>query len=101
MCLPVFFDYVVVPLVEVLSEEKLNNFVAVNGGGLNVDPLDTDKIAEAIEKVYLDQSLYSRLRKEGIAMVRNKYNWENQEKTLLQAYATMIGKNTMNQEEKQ
>jgi glycosyltransferase involved in cell wall biosynthesis len=87
------FEYAGLGIPYLISNfDKLNNFVRTNGGGLTVDPLDTSKIAETIEKVYLDQRLYSRLRNEGIAMVREKYNWENQEKILLQAYSTMLAK---------
>lgn len=85
------FEYAGLGIPYLISNfDKLNNFVALNGGGLTVDPMDTDKIAAAIEKIYLDQELYSRLRKEGMAMVRDKYNWENQEKKLLEAYSTML-----------
>ena len=85
------FEYAGVGIPYLMSNfEKFNNFVDINGGGLTVDPMDTDKIAEAIEKIYLDQPLYSRLRQEGIAMVKNKYNWENQEKKLLEAYSMML-----------
>ncbi|HSB93158.1 MAG TPA: glycosyltransferase, partial [Flavitalea sp.] len=91
------FEYAGLGIPYLISNfDKLEAFVAVNGGGLTVDPMNSTKIAEAIERVYLDQALYSRLRTEGIAMVRDKYNWENQEKTLLEAYSTMLAKKSMN-----
>jgi len=87
------FEYAGVGIPYLLSNfDKLNDFVSINGGGLTVDPMDADKIAETIEQVYDDQPLYVRLRKEGIAMVKDKYNWENQEKKLLEAYAMMLAK---------
>ena len=87
------FEYAGLGIPYLISNfDKLNRFVEINGGGLTVDPTDTDKIAEAIEKIYLDQALYSRLRREGMAMVREKYNWENQEKILLDAYHTLLSK---------
>jgi len=85
------FEYAGLGIPYLISNfDKLEKFVAINGGGLTVDPTDTDKIAAAIEKIYLDQALYSRLRKEGMAMVKNKYNWENQERILLDAYSEML-----------
>lgn len=69
---------------------RLTNFVNENGGGLLVDPTDTNAIARAIERLYEDRELHQRLSAEGISMVKNKFNWDMQEHKLLQAYEEIL-----------
>lgn len=69
----------------------LKTFQAANGGGIVVDPTDTDEIARQIERVFEDGALYNRLSEEGISFVKNRYNWDREEATLLNVYHRVLG----------
>ena len=85
------FEYAGMGIPYLISDfPRLSEFVNENGGGLLVDPTDTDKIAAAIEKLYEDRQFHHDLSVEGIEMVRNKFNWDVQEKKLLDAYEEVL-----------
>ncbi len=85
------FEYAGMGIPYLISNfPRLTNFVNEHGGGLLVDPTNTDDIARAIERLYEDKVLYQNLSAEGIAMVKNKFNWDLQEKKLLNAYDEIL-----------
>ncbi len=87
------FEYAGMGIPYLISNfPRLTNFVNKNGGGLLVDPTDTDAIARAIERLYEDNELYQRLSREGIAMVKNQFNWDLQEEKLINAYQEILSK---------
>lgn len=85
------FEYAGLGIPFIISDfPKLKEFVQLNGGGLNVDPTDPKKIARAIEQLYNDKTLYSKLSREGKEMVLTKFNWEKQEEKLMQAFSELL-----------
>jgi len=87
------FEYAGLGIPFIISDfPGLRRFIEKNGGGILVDPTDVNEIAKNIEKLYKDKKLYSKLSNEGIKMVRNKYNWDNQEKKLIEAYKKILEK---------
>lgn len=86
------FEYAGMGIPYLISNfPRLSEFVNENGGGLLVDPTDTDEIARKIELLYEDKVLYKRLSTEGIEMVKDRFNWDVQESKLMNAYAKMLG----------
>lgn len=87
------FDYASLGIPFVISDfPGIRKFVERNGGGLLVNPTDTDKIAKAIDKLYYNRKLYDRLSNECREFVKREYNWDFQEKKLLNAYAKILKK---------
>lgn len=68
----------------------LQKFCEKNGGGITIDPTDTDLIARSIEKLYEEKELYTKLSKEGIEMVRNEFNWDMQAEKLIKGYRKIL-----------
>ena len=85
------FEYASLGIPFIISNfDGIRKFVEKNGGGLLVDPTDPVAIAKAIELLYNDKLLYQRLSAEGRNMVLNEYNWDNQEKKLVDAYRRVL-----------
>lgn len=85
------FEYMGMGIPYIMSDfPGLRKFTEENGGGIVVDPTDTDKIAQSIEKLYEDKELFSRLSREGIGRVRDVYNWDAQAKKLIEGYQKIL-----------
>ena len=85
------FEYAGMGIPYLMSNfDGLVKFNRNNGGGLTVDPTDTDLIARSIEQLYEDRSLYKQLSTEGINMVKNRFNWDMEEARLLQVYKSIL-----------
>lgn len=59
------------------------------GIGIKVDPSDVNQIAAAIKKMQDDKSFYQKC-KENIKIAKNDLCWENEKKSLEEAYKTII-----------
>lgn len=59
--------------------------------GLLVQPDDVDRIASAMAQLLRDPEEAARMGKNGLRAVREKYNWETEEKKLLSLYKTLLG----------
>lgn len=87
------FDYASLGIPFVISDfPGIRKFVEKNGGGVLVDPTDTDKIAKAIDELYYNRELYDQLSEECTSFIKKEYNWDFQEKKLLDAYAKILEK---------
>ncbi len=85
------FEYGGMGIPYIMSDfPGLKKFNEKNGGGITVDPTDTDLIARTIEKLYEDKELFHKLSKEGIEMVRKEYNWDMQAQKLTDAYNRIL-----------
>ncbi len=58
---------------------------AVGGGGLLIDPMDSEKMAEYMERLVEDQVYAQQLAVKGAAQARS-FNWDNSVQALFQVY---------------
>lgn len=58
--------------------------------GIYVDPTDPKAIAEGVMHLLENQEESKRFGENGKKAVLSEYNWENEEKTLLEAYASIL-----------
>lgn len=85
------FEYAGMGIPYLMSDFKLlHMFTEEFGGGLTVDPTDTDAIARKIEFLYENPDVYRRLSEEGIRFVQQQFNWDMQEQKLLTAYRGIL-----------
>lgn len=61
----------------------------VGQSGLIVKPGDSNDLAEKIEKILTDKSLYNNFSQSAIQEVKEKYNWDKHIKKLLEIYNTI------------
>lgn len=90
--LPVkMFEYMAAGLPVLASDFPLwRGILDASGAGICVDPLDTDRIAQAIEKMLdLPDADRQRMRAACRAAVRDSYSWKNEEIKLISAYAAI------------
>jgi glycosyltransferase involved in cell wall biosynthesis len=60
------------------------------GAGLCVDPMDPEKIANALEQLLKENDLYADCSHSGEKAVKNQYNWKSQEALLLNIYSRLL-----------
>lgn len=85
------FEYAGLGIPFLISDFKpLQKFIAVNGGGINVDPTNSSAVAKKIEELILDKNHYRKLSQEGVSMVKDRYNWEAQEDKFLNFYQKIM-----------
>ena len=84
------FEYMAAGVPILASDFDLyKQIVESNNCGIIVDPLDVDKIAETITQMLADDQMLKQMSINGQKAVREKYNWANEEKKLLQLYETL------------
>lgn len=91
-CLPnKLFEYMAAGLPVVASDFELYREV-VRGSecGLTVDATDPDSIADAVIRVFDDPAEAARMGKRGQTAFREKYNWQKEEKKLLDLYGELL-----------
>lgn len=85
------FEYMSAGLPVIASNFPLwKEIIEGNKCGICVDPLSPKKIAEAIDLLYENQDRAREMGKNGQKAVYEKYNWQNEEKTLLQLYEDLL-----------
>ncbi|MNX28589.1 Glycosyl transferases group 1 [compost metagenome] len=90
--LPVkMFEYMAAGLPVLASDFPLwRGILDASGAGTCVDPLDTDRIAQAIDAMLdLPDVDRQRMRNACRAAVRDSYSWKNEEVKLVTAYAAI------------
>jgi len=90
--LPVkMFEYMLAGIPVISSNIALWKEI-VNGAncGICVNPYEPKEIAAAINKMIEDDKLAEQMGKNGQKAVLEKYNWENEEKKLIQIYNNII-----------
>lgn len=86
------WEYQAVGLPVVISDfPRLRDLVAKLDCGIAVDPTSPKAISDAIRRLYAAPELRRRLGDNGRRAVREHYNWENQERKLLELYAKVLG----------
>jgi glycosyltransferase involved in cell wall biosynthesis len=85
------FEYMSAGLAVIASDFPLyRTFVIDNDCGICVDPLNTEAITKAIESVTKDLILAKKLGQEGRYAIKEKYNWEKEEKKLFEGYENVL-----------
>lgn len=90
--LPVkMFEYMAAGVPVLASDFPLwRGILDASGAGTCVDPLDTDRIAQAINAMLdLPDADRQQMRNACRAAVRDSYSWKNEEAKLVSAYATI------------
>lgn len=90
--LPVkMFEYMAAGLPVLASDFPLwRGILDASNAGICVDPLDIDRIAQAINTMLdLPESERQAMRAAGRAAIRDRYSWKNEEAKLLAAYAVI------------
>ncbi|MDE3249552.1 MAG: glycosyltransferase [Bacteroidota bacterium] len=64
--------------------------ITETGAGICVDPLDPEKIANALEELLKEKDLYANCSRSGESAVTNQYNWKSQESLLLNIYSKLL-----------
>lgn len=85
-----FFEYLNAGLPVVTSElPVVTTILKEYELGLVCDHTSPKSIADAINRILSDPALYSRMRR-GALRAAQRYNWENQEKILLETYRKVL-----------
>ncbi|MGH9686179.1 MAG: glycosyltransferase family 4 protein [Candidatus Acidiferrales bacterium] len=86
------FEYMGAGIPVIASDFPVwRNIVETAGCGLLVNPLDPKTIGEAIEYLWSHPSEASEMGRRGRKAVETQYNWEREEKRLLQFYNRLTG----------
>ena len=84
-------DYMQLAIPVVVSDfECLREYVAGAGTGLQVDPLDVNAIADAIERLARDPTLRHEMGRRGREAVEHRYNWGVEKARLLDFYERLL-----------
>lgn len=93
--LPVkMFEYMSAGIPVIASNFPLwKEIIEKNQCGVCVDPLNPLEIAKAIEYVLKNDEIAKKYGKNGRMLIENKYNWEKEEKKLINIYERLLKKN--------
>ena len=69
----------------------IREVVAEADCGLLVQPDDTEQIASAMGRLLQHREEAARMGENGLRAVRERYNWQMEEKKLLSLYETLLG----------
>ena len=88
------FEYMAAGLPVIASNFPLwREIVEGNSCGICIDPLKPKEIAKAIEYLFENEELAQKMGKNGKEAVLKHYNWEAEEKKLLEIYKKLLSKN--------
>ena len=91
--LPVkMFEYMFAGIPVIASDFPLwIKIVNDNHCGINVNPLDSNEIASAVQELLSNPDKAEEMGKNGQKAVKEKYNWSIEEKKLLKVYKDILG----------
>ncbi|HID94310.1 MAG TPA: glycosyltransferase [bacterium (Candidatus Stahlbacteria)] len=86
------FEYIMAGIPIIGSNfPEMRNIIEGEGIGLTVNPDNPMEIASSINKLIEDESLYNKMQK-NLEQARQKYNWEREEKKLIELYRKCLRK---------
>ena len=84
------FEYMAIGLPVITSNFKLyKDIIDANNCGICVDPENPNEIAKAIEYILTNPEKAKEMGQNGSRLVKEKYNWENEESKLINIYKTL------------
>jgi len=87
------FEYMSASIPVIASNFPLwREIVETKGCGLCVDPLNPEAIAAAIDKLMANPDLAREMGARGNEAIRQRYNWEAEERKLLSLYGQILAK---------
>jgi glycosyltransferase involved in cell wall biosynthesis len=85
------FEYMSAGIAVVASNFTLWKEIVENGNcGICVDPLNPKEIADAINHLLNNDNMARIMGENGRTLVETKYNWENEEKKLIDLYSILL-----------
>jgi len=85
------FEYMSVGLAVISSDFPLyKEFILGNDCGVCVNPLDVDAISNAIKELTSDLNIIKNMGINGKKAIRERYNWNNEEKKLFELYEEVL-----------
>jgi len=85
------FEYMAVGLPVLISSfPKLKALIETIDAGIAVDPTSPEEIARAIDYLHDNPEVWRRMSENGRRAVLERYNWEHEEKKLLDLYARLL-----------
>ncbi|MCD6308768.1 MAG: glycosyltransferase, partial [Candidatus Latescibacteria bacterium] len=84
------FEYMAAGIPVVASDFPLwRGIVGSSGCGIMVDPLDTEAVSGAVVRLLEHPREAEEMGRRGREAVLDRYNWDNEEKTLLELYEAL------------
>ena len=85
------FEYMAAGIPVIASNFPLwKDIVETNNCGVCVDPLNSDEIAAALNRIFSDEAIAKSMGMNGQKAVLDKYNWKNEEVILKLAYQALL-----------
>jgi glycosyltransferase involved in cell wall biosynthesis len=85
------FEYMAAGIPVIASDFPLwRSIIQEAGCGILVDPLDTRALASAIERLMTNPSEAEAMGQRGRKAVEERFNWANEERTLLSFYLSLL-----------
>ncbi len=85
------FEYMAAGMPVIASKfGESGAFVAEAQGGILVDPLNPNEIADAIKHILANPTEAAAMGQRGRQLVLEKYNWEHEAKRLIELYGRMF-----------
>ncbi|WNB17745.1 glycosyltransferase [Marivirga arenosa] len=84
------FEYMSASLPVICSNFPLWRSIVDDKCGIAVDPVNIDDIALATKSITENESLWNKFSAVGQNLIENKYNWEHEEKALLDSYKNIL-----------
>ena len=85
------FEYMTAGLPMAVSDfPEMKKIVEENNVGVTFNPEDPKDIARIVGKILFDESRYKQMRENALRAAKEKYNWENEEKKLLDVYGRVL-----------
>lgn len=84
------FEYMIVGLPVIISDfPRLKKLISDINCGIAVNPTDPEKIAEAIEYLYINPDIRKQMGENGRKAVYERYNWEKESDKLVKIYRNL------------
>jgi glycosyltransferase involved in cell wall biosynthesis len=85
------FEYMMMGLPVIAPKfPGMLKLVSGEGVGLCVDPEDPAQIAEAVNRLSADRDARSRMRSSALRVSRERYNWDQESRSLIEAYRALV-----------
>ena len=85
------FEYLASGLPIAVSDfPEMKKIIKEDDVGATFDPEDPKDIARAIKEIFSDETKYKQMKENALKAAKEKYNWENEEKKLINLYRGLL-----------